>query len=133
MVLAVAAIIGQGTDGVGEFGVVGGDGSGVAERADIFCRIEAESGCVAERACGAAGLVGGADGLGVVLDDFQAVGMRHTLHFGIVAGASVEVDGEYRAGARCDGGFDTRCIEVEGVGVGFHQHWHKSVVCDGED
>lgn len=48
MVSAVGAVIGKGADGGGEVRVGGGYGSGVAEGTDIFCRVEAECGGVAE-------------------------------------------------------------------------------------
>ena len=51
VVTAVAAIICKGPDSNGQTGVVGHHGPGITDSADILRGIEADSGCIAKRAC----------------------------------------------------------------------------------
>ena len=66
-VAARAAVIAQAAQVRGHLGIVGGDQSGLAVGAEIFCGIETEGGGHAQ-AAGAFSVPGGADGLRSIFD-----------------------------------------------------------------
>ena len=98
----------------GELVVVGGDRAGVAERAEVLARVEAEASGEADRACGAIA-VARAVGLRCVLDDGEIVLAGEAEDRLRVAEPAVEVDGDDRPGARSEQG--GAALEVDQAGV----------------
>lgn len=131
-VFACGAVVGEGTDGACELFVVGGDGSGVAECAEVFAGVEAVAGGVAERS-GAAAVEEASVGLGVVFDEFEIVLLADAADLVGVGALAVEVHDHDGAGAGGDGCFDARGVDLIGGYVGLHEDGHEAVFGDGED
>ena len=130
-VFACGAVVGEGTDGACELFVVGGDGSGVAECAEVFAGVEAVAGGVAERS-GAAAVEEASVGLGVVFDEFEMVVFADAADLVGVGALAVEVHDHDGAGAGGDGRFDARGVDLIGGYVGLHEDGHEAVFGDGE-
>jgi len=120
VVLRLLAVVPQPPDPVREPSVTGGDHPGVAARAEVLARVEAEA---PERAHGAAGPapVRRAVRLCRVLHHVQAVGTREVedrVHVGCLAG---EVHRDDRLGPRRDGRTDLAAVDQVGARVAVDQ------------
>ena len=131
VVFEIAAVVAQRPHLFGQVWVVGGDTARVAQRAQVFARIEAEPGGIAQAARPAA-LPGGAVGLGRVLDDLEAVGLGNGADFVHGRALAVEVHRHDGLGAGGDGGLDAVGVDVVGGQVGFHKDRRGPRVADGQ-
>ena len=138
VVTPVGAVVGERTYCSGQFSVGGGYGAGVAHAADVFGRIEAEGGGVAEGAGGSRAVQAiidrdGPDGLGVVLDYEQIVASGRAHERIVETYASVEMHGHYGARAWSDQFFQLQRVEVGGQCIGFGEHGNKACVGYGKN
>ena len=79
-----------------------------------------------------AGLIARALGLGIVFDHFQSMAAgdgQDGIHVGRL---SVKMHRDNRPGPGRDGGCNPFGVEVKGVWVGFHRHWHGARIRNRE-
>lgn len=88
----------------------------------VLAREEAQAAQVPQSS-GAFLLVGGAECLGVIFDDFQTVPGSDGVNFIHVRWLPVQVHGKDGLGARSNGIFDLLCINEVGFGVDIHENW----------
>src|SRR5208283_3285401 len=115
------SVIAHAANGQFDVGAIGNEGATVAKGAEIFLDDEAGANRVAEFALLEAAAVS-VDGLGVIFNDPELVLFgdgADGLHVGAMA---VEMHGNDADGARRDGGFDLRGIDIVGDRVGIDEH-----------
>ena len=137
VVAAVAAIVGKRSHSLGYLGVVSGNGSGIAEGAEVFGGVEPQSGSISERTGGICAVQARARcfssyGLGVIFDYHQIVALGELLQRRVPAGCAVEMHRHNAASARIYHFFDFRCVEVERSSVGIYKARHQAIACDGK-
>ena len=135
-VVAVAAVVGKGTDAVGKVGMVGGDGSCIAEGTEVLRGIEAVGGGKAERTGELVGVdyeLSAAVCLGIVFEDGDVVLPAHVGYLGGVGTGAVEVDEHDGADVGGDGAGYCLGTDLEGVGVGLYEQGLQSGTADGDD
>ena len=121
---------GEEAEALGQSGVVGGEHAGVAKRAEVLGRIEAEATDCTERAGGLV-IEARADGLGGVLDHVQAVALGDLtdgVHVGTLA---EEMHRNDRPGERRDCVFDLLRVDVERPRIDINEHGLRAQPPDG--
>ena len=111
MIAAVAAVVAKGCNDGGKLGVVGGDGTGIAQGTEILCRVEAMGGGMSE-ASRAACLECAAMCLGVVFDEFETMLPAYFSDIFGVGASSVEVDNHDGPGFPSDFLLDLRVVDL---------------------
>ena len=131
VVTLARAVVAEGAEFSGEFGVVGRDRAGVGERAEIFSGIKTDARRVAERARGAVGRAS-AVGLRGVFEDEEAAARGEGVERGHVGALAVEVDRQEGFRARREEGGGAGGVEVVGALVAFARDGARAGVRDGE-
>ena len=109
------------SDAFGERTVVGDDGAAVAERAEIFCRIETECACSADRADWAS-VRHRHVGLAAVLDHREVMPRRNPFDRSHVGGLAVEMNRHDRAGPGSYGRNDAFRVDREANRIDVGEH-----------
>ena len=101
---------------------MGGEQSGVTQRAEVFGGIKTERAKVAHAADGNT-FPRGTLRLSGVLDDMQRMGLGELADGGHVGGLAKQMDGENGFGAVSDFSSGVLGVEVKGVRMGVDKHW----------
>lgn len=131
-VFLVAAVVAEGADGLCQVVVVGGNRTGVADGAEVFAGVEAETCCVAPVA-GFFAVDLCAVGLGGVFQYQQVMTLRDAHDGRHVGELTVEMDGQDGARFGRNGGFGLVRAEVVGCFVRFDEDWRQPVFSNGEN
>src|SRR5262249_11905286 len=94
-------VISQGAEARRNFSGISSDHSRVTVRAEIFCRVEAQT-CGVAKAADVASLVRCANSLCAVFDEWELVRLREGRDRVHVRGEAVEMDGDDSASSRSD-------------------------------
>ena len=131
-VLVRRTVVAQHSDALGQFVVVGRDGAGVAQTAQVLGGVEGEPRSVPE---GSGSPSGGDSSVRLcrILDQGESVVVGDCLERVPVTQASVEVHSEDRPGGRRDVSLDRLRIEVERGRIGLDQDRGAAVGADGQD
>jgi hypothetical protein len=130
-VFARLAPVPQKPQAVRQIGPAGGDSAAFAAGPEVLAGIEAEAAEVAARAGPEAILVSRAVCLGGVLDHHQAVGAGDGADGAHVGQPAVQMHGDDRLGARCDGRLQLGGIHRPGDGIDVDQPRRCVGVLDG--
>ena len=131
-VFLCGTVVAEGLDGFGEFIVVGGHSASITQRTKIFARIERMACSIAKRAGFFKGKLT-AVGLGIVLDEFEAM-LAANLPYPIRIGtAAVEMDYHDGSGTRGDGLLDEGIVDLERGWRWFYEYGLEAVLGNGED
>ena len=114
------AMVTQTAHGLFDVGTIGNEGAAVAEGAEVFLDDEAGADGIAELALFETIAVG-VDGLGVVFHNPEFVLLSDGADGLHISTMAVEVHGDDADGARGDGGFDLRGVDVVGDRVGIDE------------
>ncbi len=120
----ITAIISQGPYRIGQRGVIGGHGTGIAERPEIFRRVKTECRSIAKMA-GTFCSDKGAYGLSIILYNFQSViigDFAYDLHF---TRSAIEMYRHYGTSARSHGIGNCINIDIVRHHVGLYRNRHK--------
>ena len=134
-VFPLRTVVGERTDSSGKLRIGGGDASSVAERSEVFPRIEAMPGGIAEAAGGASVFslyIQTAMSLRVILDKLEAVAPADIGNAGSVGAESVEMYDHHRFCAWGEGLFDSIGIYLAGERIRLHQYRGETTFGDGE-
>jgi len=110
---------------LGQRRIVGYQQPGIAERAQILRREEADSAEFTDRAHRPPAVFG-AKGLRRVLDDGQIVPPGYFQNLVQIRRLPEQVHGNYRLGARRDAALDSGRIQIEALGARIHEHRNRA-------
>ena len=131
-VFLCGTVVAEGLDGLGEFIVVGGHSASITHRTKILARIERMTCSIAKSARFFKGKHA-AVGLGIVLDEFQAV-LTANLPYPIRIGtAAVEMDNHDGSGTRGDGLLDKGIVNLKRGWRGLYEDGLEAVLGNGEN
>ncbi len=129
LVFDLRAVVAQAGHARRQLGVIGGDGAGIAEGAENFCRIKAERGGIAQGA-GTPAFVARALRLGRVLHHFQLMPAGDFQDWIHVRRLAVKMHRQNGPGARSNGRLDEVGIQI--VSLLAHVHRHRRGPGEGD-
>ena len=138
-VFARRAVIADGLDYLSQFVVISGDSTCIAESSEVLCGVERVSTCITEgtgfsrsEERGVRSEICTAMGLGVVFDELQAIIAADIANARGIGTAAIEMDDHDGSGARGDGLFDQRIIDLQGFGRRLDQYRLQAALRDSE-
>ena len=128
-ILLRRAVIAQRGDALGQCGVMGGDGTGIAECAEVFAGVKAPGHDVAAVA-DAPRAPGRAVGLCGIFHQAQTVSVADRAQRVEVGRAAVQVHRHHRPSARRDGRLHKPSVDAMGRRIGLHRHRRGADLAD---
>ncbi len=132
-ILALRAVVCQGADGFGKCRVVSGDGTAVAKCAEVLAGVERMSCGITDTACYSAVGMLAAVCLGIVLDQLQVVFPAQHAYLVGISVTAIEMYYGDGLGAWRDGLLYAVVVNLQRMGLRFHQDRLQPVLGDGED